>query len=105
MRARNYRGQRSHGMLCSLEELGWLEGGPNEVAILQNLTLGKGLDDISSDKYAHVVVEWDRAREVALAAMVDRAVSLTPPENWSPDKATSRFHQRAGSGSWVATGS
>ena len=28
MRARNYRGQRSQGMLCSLEELGWLRHGP-----------------------------------------------------------------------------
>jgi tRNA-binding EMAP/Myf-like protein len=66
MRARNYRGQRSHGMLCSLEELGWLEGGPNEVAILRNLTLGQSLDDISPDKYAHVVVGWDLAQEFAL---------------------------------------
>lgn len=91
MRARNYRGQRSHGMLCSLDELGWLDGGPNEVAILRNLTLGQSLDDISSDKYAHVVTGWERAREVARASHQVRSLLVV--------------HQPVGSGSWVATGS
>lgn len=97
MRSRNYRGQRSHGMLCSLEELGWLEGGPNEVAILQNLTLGQSLDDIGHDKYSHVVADWDHAQEFALGTMVDKV---------SPQAAALLDdHQPLGSGSPVATGS
>jgi tRNA-binding EMAP/Myf-like protein len=70
MRARSYRGQRSFGMLCSLDELGWLSGGPNEVAILQNLTLGQSLDDISSDKWSYVVADWSRAQAMAGAAVL-----------------------------------
>jgi tRNA-binding EMAP/Myf-like protein len=46
MRSRQFRGLRSHGMLCSLDELGWLEGGPDEVAILRGLRPGDPLDDI-----------------------------------------------------------
>lgn len=34
MRTRSYRGRRSEGMLCSLDELGWAVGGPDAVAIL-----------------------------------------------------------------------
>jgi len=34
MRARNFRGQRSHGMLCSLLELNWVLKGLDEVAVL-----------------------------------------------------------------------
>lgn len=61
MRARNYRGQRSHGMLCSLDELGWLSGGPNEVAVLRGLPVGKTLDHLLADDYPAVVVGWERA--------------------------------------------
>lgn len=35
MRARNYRGQRSQGMLCSAAELGWAIAGPDEVAVIR----------------------------------------------------------------------
>jgi tRNA-binding EMAP/Myf-like protein len=35
MRRRRYRGEWSHGMLCSTEEMGWDTSGPNEVAVLQ----------------------------------------------------------------------
>lgn len=58
--------------------MGWIRGGPNEVAILQNLTLGQSLD-IGADKWAHVVVGWARAQEFALGAMVDKAVPLRLP--------------------------
>jgi tRNA-binding EMAP/Myf-like protein len=34
MRTRRYRGQRSEGMLCSSDELGWTLGGPDAVHIL-----------------------------------------------------------------------
>lgn len=76
VRARTYRAIRSHGMLCSLDELGWLERGPDEVAILQNVTLGQSLDDIGADKYAHVVVEWYRAQDIARGPMVDWVAPL-----------------------------
>jgi len=34
MRTRSYRGQRSEGMLCSSDELGWTQGGPDAVHVL-----------------------------------------------------------------------
>ncbi|WP_414636716.1 hypothetical protein [Actinophytocola sp.] len=52
MRARNYRGQRSQGMLCSLEGLGWLRHGPNEVAVLCKLEPGYRLDDLDAVRRA-----------------------------------------------------
>lgn len=44
MRTRSYRGVRSEGMLCSLNELGWTHDGPDEVAVLHDLTPGHPLD-------------------------------------------------------------
>lgn len=49
MRVRRYRGQRSHGMLCSLDELGWSLGGPDVVAILRGLEVGASLDSLAID--------------------------------------------------------
>lgn len=43
MRTRRYRGQRSEGMLCSLDELGWTVNGPDAVATLWGLTPGHPL--------------------------------------------------------------
>jgi tRNA-binding EMAP/Myf-like protein len=68
LRARNYRGQRSNGMLCSLDELGWLSGGPNEVAILCGLDLGFRLDDFPEERRPEVVVDWERAALMAKTA-------------------------------------
>lgn len=65
MRARNYRGERSNGMLCSLAELGWLRGGPNEVAILRDLAVGQSLDHLLADDYPRVVRDWGRAERFA----------------------------------------
>jgi len=62
MRARRYRGERSHGMLCSLDELGWVCGGPNEVAILCDVVPGQSLDDLPVHRRPEVVVGWERAR-------------------------------------------
>ena len=42
MRRRTYRGQPSHGMLCSLAELGWDGSVTNQVAIFADGTLKPG---------------------------------------------------------------
>jgi tRNA-binding EMAP/Myf-like protein len=44
MRTRTYRGQRSQGMLCSSNELGWTTDGPDAVATLWGLTPGTPLN-------------------------------------------------------------
>lgn len=62
MRARRYRGERSHGMLCSLDELGWIRGGPNEVAILCDVLPGQSLDDLPVHRRPEIVVGWERAK-------------------------------------------
>ena len=55
MRNRSYRGERSHGMLCSLRELGWVEACVDEVAVLRGLRPGQALDDIAvADRRGHV---------------------------------------------------
>lgn len=73
LRARNYRGQRSNGMLCSLNELGWARGGPDEVALLRNLQPGFRLDELSPDLRPAVVRQWDQAIEE-----VDTLVGIMP---------------------------
>jgi tRNA-binding EMAP/Myf-like protein len=45
MRRRRYRGQVSHGMLCSLDELAWTVGGPDEVVRLRGVAPGDSLDN------------------------------------------------------------
>ena len=65
IRARNYRGQRSYGMLCSSDELGWTSDGPDEVAVLRNVRLGQRLDDVPDAQIHRMVREWDRARKFA----------------------------------------
>lgn len=64
MRARRYRGERSHGMLCSLDELGWIRGGPDEVAVLCDLTPGDSLDALPALRRPEVVVGWERAKSM-----------------------------------------
>ncbi len=55
MRNRGYRGERSHGMLCSLRELGWVEASVDEVAVLRDLVPGQSLDAIDvADRRKHV---------------------------------------------------
>lgn len=88
MRARRYRGQRSHGMLCSLNELGWISGGPNEVAILRNVTPGQSLDDLPVHRRPEVVAaqERDRMREMVAMESADRVrklPDLAAGRNWA----------------------
>lgn len=68
IRARNYRTQRSTGMLCSLDELGWLQGGPNEVAVFCELEPGYPLDTLLEERRPEVVPDWERAVLVAKMA-------------------------------------
>jgi tRNA-binding EMAP/Myf-like protein len=78
MRTRRYRGERSHGMLCSLDELGWIRGGPNEVAVFNdNLQLGVRLDYLRVDLRPKVVEEWERAER--MAEMTRRAATSPVP--------------------------
>lgn len=81
MRARRYRGERSHGMLCSLDELGWMYGGPNTVPVLRDLEPGECLDDLPPYLRPVVVAEWDWAKRVEAVtrekARVRTATNLT----------------------------
>lgn len=66
VRARRYRGERSHGMLCSLRELGWVLAGMDEVAVLCNVRRGQSLDDIAAvDRSAYVKNWYDATEPVA----------------------------------------
>jgi len=56
MRCRRYRGERSYGMLCSLEELGWVVGGSDEVAVLRGVSPGDSLDDLPAERQGQVIV-------------------------------------------------
>jgi tRNA-binding EMAP/Myf-like protein len=50
MRTRTYRGQRSHGMLCSTDELGWTVSGDDRVAVLRQesgFAVGASLDAVA----------------------------------------------------------
>lgn len=62
MRARRYRGERSHGMLCSLNELGWIHDGPNDVARLCGIQPGASLDDLAAHLRPSVALDWEAAK-------------------------------------------
>lgn len=89
LRARNYRGQRSNGMLCSLNELGWAKGGPDEVAILRNLRPGFTLDDLPDDQRPFVVRKWDQAIDTVetMVMSVIPATDLVAPARPVPAPA------------------
>jgi phenylalanyl-tRNA synthetase beta chain len=57
MRRRRYRGESSHGMLCSLAELGWAPESDEEVALLRDVTPGESLDDVTAaDDWKSLVI-------------------------------------------------
>ncbi len=41
IRPRTFRGVRSEAMLCSLDEMGWMDGGPDEVAVFAGVEPGR----------------------------------------------------------------
>jgi tRNA-binding EMAP/Myf-like protein len=67
MRRATFRGERSHGMLCSAAELGWLEDGPDEVALLQHedLVPGFSLDNVDWRDYLIAPHGWRLDRRLA----------------------------------------
>lgn len=79
VRARNYRRQRSNGMLCSLQELGWVESGRDEVAVLRGLKPGASLDTVPVEERRGFVKNWyDAVEEVG--AMVDAVLRSAATE-------------------------
>jgi len=54
MRCRRYRGQRSEGMLCSSNELGWTVDGPDAVHVLDSGQAGQPLPTGGPDGTRHV---------------------------------------------------
>ena len=58
VRIRSYRGERSHGMLCSLTELGWVNASMDEVAVLQGLRPGQSLDEVAPEERPAHVKNW-----------------------------------------------
>ena len=96
MRVRRYRGERSHGMLCSLDELGWIRGGPNEVAILRYMAPGDSLDKLPKRRRTKVATDWARAKQMTkkagrrrLRLLLDRLSCMTREvaEVGSPEQA------------------
>jgi hypothetical protein len=70
-------------MLCSLDELGWAQGGPDEVAILHGLNPGDSLDNIPAECRADIVVRNKDALppvtiEREVADMVDMVFDASP---------------------------
>jgi tRNA-binding EMAP/Myf-like protein len=78
VRRRRIRGELSYGMMCSLNELGWTAGGPDEVAVLRRLTPGDQLDDLLAHERSAVVVGWEHAHPMNLASVVDGTFELAP---------------------------
>jgi tRNA-binding EMAP/Myf-like protein len=63
MRRRRYRGESSHGMLCSLAELNWDPAAPDEVALLCELPLGMSLDRLTPEEKWAIVLSPTRDPE------------------------------------------
>jgi tRNA-binding EMAP/Myf-like protein len=94
MRRRNYRGESSHGMFCSLDELGWFVGGPDEVVILQGLKPGFALDGIPPHRRAlHVrrptcLLEFETANTVTMDVISDPAPAVSSQDSYVGDPSS-----------------
>ena len=77
IRARTYRGVRSNGMLCSLNELGWARGGPNEVAVFLDLIPGCMLDEVPVERRPLVVKRWDEVIDKVATNRIARVLLPT----------------------------
>jgi hypothetical protein len=92
MRTRRYGGQPSQGMFCSLDELGWCRGGPDEVAILRNLEPGACLESIDPRKRADYVTRpqcfhlIDEAETSLMSRLEEPTVRISAMQMiaWSP---------------------
>jgi tRNA-binding EMAP/Myf-like protein len=82
MRPRCYRSEWSHGMLCSLSELGWIRYGPNEVAILRDVTPGQIIDYFPAYRRPQIVVGWERAASMDQKARATSVLDL-PALPWT----------------------
>ncbi|MGH4014131.1 MAG: hypothetical protein ACRDSL_09430 [Pseudonocardiaceae bacterium] len=71
IRRRRYRGQVSNGMLCSLDELGWIKRGPDQVALLQGVEAGERLDG---------GLDWTKVVSPARAECAETTGELFLPE-------------------------
>lgn len=67
IRRRRYRGQLSHGMLCSLVEIGWEDDGPHQVALLRNVAPGQSLDAVA-DQFAILQGAPEPASKIVISA-------------------------------------
>lgn len=56
IRNERFREQESHGMLCSLTELGWALSGPDEVALLREVVPGSSMDGLAPAQRRRIVV-------------------------------------------------
>jgi hypothetical protein len=73
-------------MLCSLNELGWTLGGPNEVAVFRDLRPGFKLEDLPTEDRPLVVKQWDRAIDEAETMTIASVSDDETPEDQIPDK-------------------
>lgn len=88
MRTRRYRRTVSQGMLCSLEELGWVDVGPNEVVVLRkgvpgaelplHADLEEWLSDESFSRYADHVMRGYPGLQKLDVVRAESAVATDP---------------------------
>lgn len=64
LRRERFRGVESHGMLCSLVELGWVSDAPDEVALLTSVEAGQSLDSCNPAQRRRIVIEPPAERGV-----------------------------------------
>jgi phenylalanyl-tRNA synthetase beta chain len=79
MRRERFRGAVSHGMLCSLVDLGWATSAPDEVTVLRDVSVGDGLDRLNGDRREAIVMGSADPTSVDWAHRIAKQVILTNP--------------------------